>query len=177
MTDQQPEQASPTLSFNESMRRFRENVAAAIALVIVLGAVGLILLALSQLEGPDSFTRAKDLLLVLNPLLGVVLGYYFNKVSTESRAESAEMTARSVAATAQQATEARSQAESQARAAQQEAQEAVGTLKDMSAAAGKMLEQWPSGAPGVLGAGAAPSDDLRQELRDAWLRSRRYFGK
>ncbi len=177
MTDQPAERPSTPLSFNDAMRRLREYVAAGIAGVIVLGTIVTVLMAISRVEDDTAFGHVKDLLLILNPLVGVVLGYYFNKVSTEARAESAEMTARSVAATAQQATEARNQAEAQAQAAQQEAEEATATLKDMSEVTSKALEQWPSAAPGVLGGGAAPSDDLRQELRDAWLRSQRFLGR
>lgn len=64
-------------------------------------------------------------LLIVNPLLGVVIGYYFNKVSTEARAESTESTAQSATMSAQQATEARNAAEAEAQAARSEAEEAL----------------------------------------------------
>jgi len=46
------------------------------------------------------YARVKDLLLFINPLLGVIIGYYFNKVSSDLRAETAEMAARTASVTA-----------------------------------------------------------------------------
>jgi hypothetical protein len=50
------------------------------------------------------FARAKDLLLFINPILGVVIGYYFNKASTEGRAEQAEENTRAAQAQMRRAT-------------------------------------------------------------------------
>jgi len=176
MPDAQPEKPAPADESKVDLRRFREYVAAGIALVIIVGSVAMLLLAFTNLESPEAISRAKDLLLVVNPLLGVVIGYYFNKVSTEARAESAEMTASTASATAQQATEARDFAEAEAQAAQEEAQEAKTVLTDMTVASGKMLDQLPARSPGVLGGGDEPVDETRQELRDAWVRARRLLG-
>ncbi|MBC8076388.1 MAG: hypothetical protein H7Y32_09970, partial [Chloroflexales bacterium] len=161
-------------------RRLRETMAAFIAGVVVLSFVVMTGLAFFYTDNNETFTRAKDLLLFINSVLGVVIGFYFNKVSTEGRAESAENTARTASANAQQAVEeraeataqatqataqatqatqvatqaeqARQEATQQAAQAQQQADEAVSLLGDVSASAQAVLSQ-PRPAGGVLGAG------------------------
>jgi len=160
------------------LRHFREYVAAAIAVIVVLGTVVMLITALRYVSSSDQFTRVKDLLLIINPLLGVVIGYYFNKVSTEARAESAEATAQSAALNAQQASEARNAAETEAQAARTEAEEAITTLSAVSQAAEKVLPQVPAPAPGVLKAGeeSLPVEDARLELQVALARAKRLIG-
>jgi len=167
-----------------SLRRFREYVAASIALLVVLGTFGMLIAAFSYIENDQAFARVKDLLLIVNPILGVVIGYYFNKTSTEARAESAESTARTATASAQQAVTRAEVAENTAQAAQADAQQAttardaaqakaqtaIATLSDLQQAAERALVQ---SAPAVLGAEAQPSDDGRAELRAALERARR----
>jgi hypothetical protein len=157
------------------LRRFREYVAAAIAVIVILGTIVMMIIALRYTNSSDQFARIKDLLLIVNPLLGVVIGYYFNKVSTEARAESAEATAQSATLNAQQATEARDVAEAEAQAAMIEAEEARSTLSEVSQAAEKVLSQVPATAPGVLGVGeeGEPVEDARLELRVALARAKR----
>ncbi len=160
------------------LRHFREYVAAAIAVIVVLGTVMMLITALRYVSSSDQFTRVKDLLLVINPLLGVVIGYYFNKVSTEARAESAEATAKSTALSAQQAATARNTAEAEAQAAKSKAEEATTILSAVSQAAEKVLPQVPAPAPGVLKAGAEglPVEDARLELQVALARAKRLIG-
>src|SRR5262245_37539536 len=112
-------------SVDASLRRFREYVAAGIALLVVLGTFGMLIAAFWYIDSNESFARVKDLLLIVNPFLGVVIGYYFNKVSTEARAESAENTARTATASAQQAVTRAEVAENTAQTAQANAQQAV----------------------------------------------------
>lgn len=161
---------------DSGLRHFREYVAAGIAIVIIVGTIVMMVLALGYVDSSDQFARAKDLLLIINPLLGVVIGYYFNKVSTEARAESAEATAQSAALSAQQATEARNAAEAKAQAAKTEAEEAMSTLSAVSQAAEKVLSQAP--APGVLRVGeeGEPVEDARLELQVALARAKRVIG-
>ncbi|MEA3397659.1 MAG: hypothetical protein U9R05_09390 [Chloroflexota bacterium] len=163
---------------NPDLRHFREYVAAAIAVIVVLGTVVMLITALRYVNSSDQFTRVKDLLLIINPLLGVVIGYYFNKVSTEARAESAEATAQSAALNAQQASEARNSAETEAQTAKTEAEEAMSTLSAVSQAAEKVLSQAPAPAPGMLKAGdeGLPVEDARLELQVALARAKRIIG-
>lgn len=173
-----------------SLRRFREYVAAGIALLVVLGTFGMLVAAFWHIDSNESFARVKDLLLIVNPFLGVVIGYYFNKVSTEARAESAENTARTATASAQQAVTRAEVAENTAQAAQTDAQQAaiardaaetkaqtvIATLSDVQEAAEKVLAK-SAPAPAVLGAEAQPSDDGRAELRAALERAKRVIGQ
>ena len=158
--------ASSSAPVDTTLRRFRESVAAGIALLVVLGTFGMLIAAFAYIENDEAFARVKDLLLIVNPILGVVIGYYFNKTSTEARAES---TARTATASAQQAATARD-------AAEVKAQTAMSTLSDLQGAAEKMLAQ-SAPASGVLGAEEQPSDDARAELRVALERAKRVTGQ
>ncbi len=161
------------------LRRFREYVAAVIAVIVVLGTIVMMVIALFYVGSSDQFSRVKDMLLLVNPLLGVVIGYYFNKVSTEARAESAEMTAQSAALNAQQAAEARNVADAEAQAARIEAREAQSVLVEVSQAAEKVLSQVPAPAPGVLRVGeeGEPVEDARLELQVALARAKRIISR
>jgi hypothetical protein len=103
-----PENTSEVL-----IRRLREVVAAALAVVVTLFTLSMTWRTFGLIADGDSFLRSKDLLLVLTPFFGVVLGYYFNKVSTEGRAERAEQNAQAATAEALDARTKRAQAEVQ----------------------------------------------------------------
>jgi len=149
------------------MPRFRERVAAAIALLVVAAGISMMFLAFRYIDEKEKFDRAKDLLLIVNSVLGVVIGYYFNKVSTEARAENAESTARTATASAREAADARN-------AAQADAQETRTHLDDVSRAAEKVLAAAPA-SPRTLGMrdAADPGDAARAELEAALARARR----
>ena len=92
----------------------------------VLGGFGLMMIvtyALLVSASDPIYSRAKDLLLFINPLIGIVIGYYFSK----GRAEKAE-------ASAQTAEGEKRVAEEQAKQSDAQASEAAGALKDLSAA-------------------------------------------
>ena len=156
------------------MSRFRERVAALIALLVILAALTMAVIAFRYIGDSEKFARAKDLLLIINPVLGVVIGYYFNKVSTEARAESAESTARSATADARRAAESREEAEELARAARGEADETRGRLDDLSRAAERALAQRPSRGVAMATASEAgkPTEDAWRELEAALARAR-----
>lgn len=161
------------------VRRLREFVSAGIALVIILGSVIMLIQAFSFLTSPEEFDRVKDLLLFINPLLGVVVGYYFNRVVSEPRAEKAETAATAAMATAQNASEARNQAEADAEAAKGEAREVKDALKELDEAAEKMMLQVPAPSMGVLGvdeeAGEPTAAQARLELQMALRHARRFI--
>ncbi len=125
-------------------RRLREGMAAALAIIIVLGAVIMMLVSFAYIGSSTTdpaFDRVKDLLLFINPLVGVVIGYYFNKTSTEARAENAEHTAQA-ASTSLQTTQATLQnAQTQLRTAQQTATEATTTLSQLIAPVEQSLQE------------------------------------
>lgn len=191
-----PDEQQTRLTQDSSMRRFREYVAAGIAIVIVLGTVIMMIIALqvtANSESPEQFAQVKDLLLIINPLLGVVLGYYFNKVSTEARAENAEATAHNAVITAQEAAKTRDEALGEAQQAkvktekaeadlettQQKAAEMKGALTDMTQAAEKLMGQSSAlemTAFGPRGLESEPSDDVYRELRAALQHAHRVIG-
>lgn len=173
------------------LRRFREYVTATLAGIICLGTVVLVGIAFTSVGDPDTFNRAKDLLLFLNPIVGVVIGYYFTKVSTEGRAESAEANAQAASANAQRALNARATAEADARFATQTAEAATkareqveaekervrSTMSELVEASSAMLPAAAGAArgPGVLSvAGEGPTDgEAEQHLREALGQARR----
>lgn len=158
------------------MGRFRERVAAAIALLVIVAGLGMMLWSFRYLDDKEKFGRAKDLLLIINPVLGLVIGYYFNKVSTEARAENAEKTARTATADARQASESRDKAQDLADAARAGAQEMGTHLEEVSQAAEKVLAQMPARSAGTLAAaeaGPKTAGDPRWELENALARARR----
>jgi flagellar biosynthesis GTPase FlhF len=175
MPEELPQQSASEVITDVAMRRLREYVSALIALLIILSTLVMMIQAFNHLGTPDEFARVKDLLLFINPLLGVVIGYYFNKVTSEARAETAETTAKSAMANAQQASEARNAAEAEAKEAKSEAKEVKTALKEVGQATEKMLAQMPAPAVGVLSAeeGGEQVEDARLELKMAWNRAKR----
>ncbi len=156
------------------LSRFREGVAALIAVVVVVASLTLLFLGFRHIGEKEQFDRAKDLLLIINPVLGVVIGYYFNKVSTEARAENAESTARHATADLRKATDERQQVQQLAFAAKADAEETRGALEDVSRAAERVLAEQPASTAGTLSAperGAA-ADDVRMELEEALARAK-----
>ena len=146
------------------LRLIRETVAAVLAGVVVLGTIIVFTVAFQYVDGQSdrSFERVKDLLLMINPIVGVVIGYYFSKVTTEARAESAE-------ATAKAATQVAHQAESEARVSREQAEQAKAKLGTLSQAAQRFvaLSQSTAGTPGVLGGGGNGDAPALAEARMA----------
>lgn len=76
---------------NNPLQKFREIVTALLAGAIVLLFAGLLAAAFTSIPRDNAtYANIKDLLSIITPMLGMVLGFYFNKSSTEGRAESAE---------------------------------------------------------------------------------------
>jgi hypothetical protein len=178
MSEQLPEQPVAVVETDKLVSRLREFVSAGIAIVVILGTIIMLIQAFNFLASPDEFQRVKDLLLFINPLLGVVIGYYFNKATSEARAESAETTAKSAMVTAQEAAEARNKAEVEADAAKGEAEEVKEALIEVDEAAEKMMTQMPPPAVGVLSVDdetGEPVADARLELQMALKHARRFI--
>jgi hypothetical protein len=158
------------------LRRFRERIAGGIALAVVLIGCVVIILALRYTENAEVYARVKDLLQTIFPLLTFVLGYYFNKTSTEARAEKAEAVADKAVATAHTATEERKEAQAKTDQVRSEMREVKSLLQDMSETAERVVEQGPQGAPGLLGVddqGIGQTEDPRLELRVLLARAKR----
>lgn len=158
------------------LRWVKESVAALIGIALVVCLVVLIWRASDKTEDV-SFQRVKDLLLFVNPLVGVVIGYYFNRVSTEARAENAERAAQGAEA-------ARGEAQLMAQQSQGEAEAAKSALEDIIPAAQTLLSQVPAQPAGELGIAAAgaggsagPLVEARVNLRMALERARAAAGR
>src|SRR4029453_9618786 len=157
-----------------ALSRGREGVAALLAVGVVGASLTLIFLGFGHIGEKEQFDRAKDLLLIVNPVLGVVIGYDFNKVSTEGRAENAETPARHATADLRRAADERQQAQAVAAAAKTDAEDTRGALEDLSRAAERVLAEKPIRSAGTLSTpeGLA-ADDPRKELEEALARARR----
>ena len=179
MSEKPPAQPAVGPEPDPVVRRLREFVSAGIALVIILGGVIMLVQAFSYLSSPEEFDRVKDLLLFINPLLGVVVGYYFNRAVSEPRAEKAETAATAAMATAQNASAAQNQAEAETEAAKGEAKEVKEALKELDDAAEKMMLQVPAPSMGVLGVdeetGEPAAAEARLELQMALRHARRFI--
>lgn len=131
--------------FEITSRQSRERVAAALAGIIVLIAVVVLLVsvfaAMQAQEDGQAFTNLKDILGFLNPLLGVILGYYFNKVSSDNRAENAEKNARIAAANAEQAEAERLEMWQETQQTRQQTQQLRAYMTQLMQAADATLKQ------------------------------------
>lgn len=161
---------------DDQLRRLREYVAATIALIIILGTIIVVVISLSLSGDAERFERVKEVINLILPLLTFVLGYYFNKASTEARAEKAETAAQVAGTTAQMATQGQFAAEETAAEAlaeldqtAKEAEEFRGLVEDFDTAAGEMegiLEDFTSlaPAPGLLSAEEEESQQLKSRM-------------
>jgi hypothetical protein len=152
------------------LSRLRECVTATIALIVMIGTTILIIITIegAYSASADQFARLKDILLFVNPLLGVVVGYYFNKTSTEGRAENAEATAQHANVAAQEATQERYQAQTEASEAKRQEQKIKSGLQNLTQATEQYLAAAPTRQPGTLGANPNPAlDQARAKLDSA----------
>jgi hypothetical protein len=162
---QPPQKVSTNFFMTTDLQRLRELFAGFIAIIMILGMIVLLVIAVFNISSIDVFNHAKDLLLVINPFVGVVIGYYFNKVTSDARAENAEADARTANLTAQDATIGQTQAESQARAATAEASNLKGALGQVVNAVENAGGPSATGTtPGTLGVGAKDSAENIQLL-------------
>jgi len=147
--------------------RLREYTAAGLAAVVVIGMVILVVFAATAVGSADNFGRLKDLLLFLNPLVGIVIGYYFNRVTSERRAENAETVARQAGEVAIGADRGRVDAEDRA-------QESASSLADLTRA----VDTDTRAQAGTLGTGPTVRPELQAALDRAHaVLSRRATGR
>lgn len=121
------------------LRYLREMSALLIACVILIGFIIMMRETYSHVEDIDKFNRTKDLLIIFNGLLGIVIGYYFNRVSTEVRAEKAESAAKTANETAQGAVEAHKTAVHETNAAKETTSIFKNELRNLSNVAKAVL--------------------------------------
>ncbi|MEV6304790.1 hypothetical protein AB0M02_35635 [Actinoplanes sp. NPDC051861] len=132
--------------------RLREYTATALAAFVMLATGVLLVVAVVRASDPDGFAQVKDLLLFVNPLVGYVIGYYFNRVTSEPRAENAESMAQSAARVAEREGQERTAAEERGR-------QSTAALAELASAATPM-----TGRPKTLGGeGGDPNAARRLE--------------
>jgi len=73
----------------------KEAITGCMGILIILATLVVALVAIFVANQTDTWTRAKDVLVILNGLVGVVLGYYFGRMPGEARADKAEGEAQS----------------------------------------------------------------------------------
>jgi hypothetical protein len=140
-------EGNPILETQLSLERLREYIAGGLAFAIVVGFLLTGVIAVLNLPSAEQFQRAKDLLLVINPFVGVVIGYYFSKVSSDARAASLQRAADAASQIAIEAAKDRERAEQQAQVAKNQADQMRGALSEMVTA----TETAKVAQPGNLG--------------------------
>lgn len=171
MADEEPQQP----------HGLREMTATAIAAVIIIGFVVLVAASTQAAGNSGEFTAMKDLLTFVNPLAGVVVGFYFTKAAVEPRAERAEAAAKtalneaSVAQhSAEEAQHARTTAEIGAERARHRAENAIAAVETVTEAADRVLRASATAGPPVLsGSGTPTAKPELDALRDAVAMARR----
>jgi hypothetical protein len=131
----------------------REIFAGILATVVMGLFLLLILRALDRAAGTE-FTSIKELLAVVNPTVGLVIGYYFSRVTSEARAERAEASAAAAGRSALESVQARAHAEASLDGTRHKAEEARSALADLVGAVAAAKN-----APGALEARERPGDD------------------
>ena len=106
----------------------REVVAGVLSLIVISAFVVLLTRALERTAKPEEFGPVKDLLGMITPIAGLVIGYYFSRVTSEARAERAEAAVVVHSRSASDAIAAQHEAEAHARTAS-------GALAELSSAA------------------------------------------
>jgi hypothetical protein len=147
----------------------REWTAAGLALVVVAGTAILAVVTAMSASSAEIFARLKDLLLFLNPLVGLVIGYYFNRVTSEKRAESSEKRAENAESVAQKTSEAAQEAGRGRAKAEERTEEMSSSLADLTRA----VSDGARGGNRTLGGATAPADP---ELQAALRRARATLG-
>ncbi len=104
----------------------RELMAGFLAITMVVLFLLLVWRAIGSLPSGNAgtdFTPVKELLALVNPTIGVIVGYYFSRVTSEARAERAEATAETAGRVAQDSSQAQVAATQRAQSATDGAQE------------------------------------------------------
>lgn len=123
----------------------RETFAGIIAIVFATTFLILVFTAYQHYADDKAFSAIKELITIVNGIVGIIVGYYVSRMTTEARAEKAEATALQSADTAGKAAEAAGKATEAAASATQKEREATGQLTMLTAAAREVLPTDPGG--------------------------------
>lgn len=155
---------------------FREYFSSILAIIVVgafLIMVG-VTLPIAFNGSDEALSRAKDLLTLVSPFAGMVIGYYFNKATSDARAENAEQNAKEAAQTAQKATLEREKAVETSQKSEKEIQAMRSDLFEMWNAANDMIHETP-GIRGGVESGASPvGNKTMWKLQEALNKAERW---
>jgi hypothetical protein len=136
----------------------RETFAGVIALVFAATFLILVSAAYQHHGDEKAFNAIKELITIVNGVVGIIVGYYFSRMTTEARAEKAEVTAGKAADAAANAT--------------QRERETNAELARLTDAAKEVLPTDPSGEPRKNALGGVQTEPvtitrLRTAVREA----------
>lgn len=153
------------VSTEERIQLLKEYVAATLGIVLVVGTVILAFMAFLGNSTDANFQHLKDVLLILNGLSGVVLGYYFGRIPSDARASQAQ----------KQVVETQAQAQQQVAVAQQQAQQAQTRALEVIDQVQELADQTaPGSAADTRGLESASGVDIHQKLRDIARQARNW---
>jgi uncharacterized membrane protein YcjF (UPF0283 family) len=135
----------------------REAIAGIIAIIFVATFLLLVRAAYSTMENAAAFGSAKELLAIVNAIVGVIVGYYFSRMTTEARAERAEATADDATQTAARATENERAAKDQVTAITADGTQTRAALAALKDAAQEILGPAAGHRAGAVAGGAPPA--------------------
>lgn len=149
------------------LARIREGVAGIVAVLMVTGFIGLVIRASGASE--TDFERYKELIGIVNTLVGVVVGYYFSRMQGEARAEHAESAVESATMASQAAQQGRLEAERKSSVLTDTAANVTAALDRLRRAAtpGAQGELPPAEAAGVRARLQAALEDAESSLATA----------
>jgi 3-methyladenine DNA glycosylase/8-oxoguanine DNA glycosylase len=160
-------------TFQQNMSRRRDDTIKGIAMgVLLVGGLVILVSLWMAIANPDAYSRVKDILLFVNPFLGVVIGYYFQKAVSDSRAEAAESAISNANAAARAAQTERQLAQDSLQTAQQKLNSQRDALSDLKNAAENALANGSAISPASKGLptpGDAP--DATEKLVSAIARA------
>ena len=141
MSNQEP--SPPNKSTVSVFREYFSSILALLVVGVFLAMVGFTLPV--AFNGTDeALTRAKDLLTLVSPFAGMVIGYYFNKATSDARAENLERTTKEANQTAQKAVVDREKTAELARKSEEDIKAMRTDLLEMWGAANDMVNELPA---------------------------------
>lgn len=155
------------------LRYLREIIALLIAAVI-LGGFLLMIRDMYLNIGDEHHQERKDLLQIFTGFLGIVIGYYFNRVSTEARAEKAETAARRANETVQGVNVERADALRESSLAKEAAVIAKSELRNLLHAARTLPDTPDKGQTRAAVSGSSSVEDELKILQDAVERAKKF---
>lgn len=156
----------PTEKGETGLRYLRE-IAALLIAAVILGGFLLMMYDIYSHVGDEHHHERKDLLQIFTGFLGIVIGYYFNRVSTEARAEKAESAARRANETTQGVIIEHKNSLRESDIAKETAVSAKSELQNLLYAAKNLLASSDNGQTRSAAVGNGSIEEELKKLKDA----------